>query len=111
MFLGTNNGSLLPNDIKKSIDLIPSTSTLNTTTTTIDPPCFNNSFENFLPHLRCQEINGLEIGSLPDNLHYIIGIPTVKRKVETYLYKTIQSILAATDAEGKLLNIFYLSRI
>ena len=109
MFLGINYSSLLPNDIKKSRDIIPSTTITATTTTTIDPPCFNNSFENFLPHLQCQEMNGLEIGSLPDNLHYIIGIPTVKRKVETYLYKTIQSILAATDAEGKLLNLFYLS--
>ena len=107
MFLGINNGSLLSNDIKNFIDIIPSTPTFTTTTTTIDPPCFNNSFENFLPHLRCQEINGLEIGSLPKDLHYIIGIPTVKRNVESYLFKTIQSILAATDAEGKLLNLFY----
>ena len=112
-----NDLSEIPNLKKEKTGTTKSNSTTTTTTTTTstttttmkNSSCFKHSFEKFLPHLRCQQIRGLEFGSLPDNLDYIIGIPTVKRSVDTYLYRTIQSVLAAIDSKKRLLNVLILT--
>ena len=113
-----NDLSEIKNLEKELSDTKKSTSTTTTTTTTTitstittTKSCFKHSFEKFLPHLRCQPIRGLEFGSLSDNLDYIIGIPTVKRSVDTYLFRTIQSVLAAIDSQGKLFNLFFYSEL
>ena len=72
------------------------------------PSCVTNSMEKFLPHLKCENMNGTEYGKIRSDLKYLLGIPTVKRMGENYLSETLNSIFTAERSELNFGVVIYI---
>lgn len=64
---------------------------------------------NFIPHLNQHSKleAAVHLGNLSPNIEFIIGIPTVKRDVQSYLMNTLKSLFEGITAQDSFAIIIY----